>query len=204
MLQALKWIVHPVKHHVLNHVYVKHFAAGYFNKHPPEPRPPRMTWDIQIVLDYWTCRPDNHALNTLELGQKAVMLILLSTCRRKNEILMLSIDHMYFLPQRVTFLLQGLPKSCSVAQSHPEARWLTIKQFPAQEEPKLCPVRAVATYIVKTRQLHITDKLFISSTPPYGQIAPMTLNRWITTVMDNAGVDVSVFFPVFNETRISI
>ena len=66
---------------------------------------------------------------------------------------MMSIDHMYFLPQRVTFLLQGLPKSCSAIQSNPDARWLTIKQFPAHEEPKLCPVRAVATYIVKTRHL---------------------------------------------------
>ena len=76
ILQALKWIVHPRKHHILSHVYVKRFTAGYFNKHPPKPKPPRMTWDIQLVLDYWISRPDNHALNVLELGQKAVTLIL--------------------------------------------------------------------------------------------------------------------------------
>ena len=194
-IAAMKWVVNSSHHQVLGHVYVKRFFAGYFNTHPPPPKPPRTTWGIQMVLDFWSKQPDNHLLDLLQLAKKTVMLILLSTCRRKNKLLMLSIDHMYFFPQRVTFVLTGLPKTFTQRTPSQKYRYLTIKQFPHNENYKLCPVRALAMYLLKTKNIRKTDKLFITSCPPYNPIATMTLNRWITTSMKEAGVDVLQYTP---------
>ena len=195
IVSTLKWVVDPSHHHILDHVYVKRYIAGYFNTHPPPPKPPRTTWDIQHVLDYWAQQPDNHALDLLQLGKKTAMLFLLSTCRRKNELLMLSTDHMYFFPQRITFVLTGLPKTCTHKSTAKDARYFTVKQFAHSGNRKLCPVRALATYLLKTKNVRSTDKLFITSTPPFSEVKPMTLNRWITSSMKDAGVDVSQYTP---------
>ena len=120
------------------------------------------------------------------------MLILLTTCRRKTEILALSQKYMYYYPQRIVFILTKLPKTFSRTRAHDHSRWFTVKQFPTNR--KLCPVRALATYILRTEHIRSTDMLFVT-TPPYGAIRPMTLNRWILQSMQQAGVSTQEYSP---------
>ena len=75
-------------------------------------------------------------------------------------------------------------------------RWLTIKQLDCSlTSHKLCPVRALMMYMLKTKKIRNTDRVFIRSTPPYMAITSMTLSHWILTLMKDSGVDVSTFGP---------
>ena len=189
----MKWTVNSSHHHVLEHVLIRRFIQGYFNSHPPPPKPPRTTWDIQKVLDYWLQQPGNYELELSVLARKTVMLILLSTCRRKNELLSLSVKHMYNFPQCITFFLIDLPKAYCVYSPHEKYRWLSIRQFNDLTNAKLCPVRAITAYLLRTKKLRTTDRLFIRNTPPYTAIKPMTLNSWILRVMKDSGIDTSQY-----------
>ena len=192
---ALKWVVNASHHPNLEHVYVKHFIQGYFNKNPPPPKPPKTTWDIQHVLDYWSKQPPNNKLDLLTLARKTATLVLLATCRRKTELLSLSVNHMYIFPQCLTFYIVDAPKAYTRSNPREHYRWLTLRQLDKTTDTKLCPVRVMTSYILKTKRIRNSDRVFITNTPPYEAIKPMTLNGWILTTMEKAGVDISQFTP---------
>ena len=161
--------------------------------YPPQPKPPHTTWDIQQVLDYWQCQPSNQKLNLTQLARKTVMLILLSTCRWKNELLSLSVKHMYIFPQCITFYLMKLPKTFTQGTPDENTRWLSVRQADQSVDNNLCPVRALTVYLAKTRRIQSSDSVFVTSTPPYSAIKPMTLNSWILQSMKQAGIDTSLY-----------
>ena len=193
VLSMLKQVIDASHHHVLQHVYVKHFQQGYFNMYLPQPKPPCTTWDIQQVLDYWQCQPSNQKLNLTQLARKTMMLILLSTCRWKNKLLSLSVKHMYTFPQCIMFYLVKLPKTFTQGTPDENTRWLSVRQADQSVDNNLCPVRALTVYLAKTRRIQSSDSVFVTSTPPYSAIKPMTLNLWILQSMKQAGIDTSLY-----------
>ena len=175
---------------------MKRYVQGYFNTYPAPPKVPRATWDIQSVLEYLKSQPDNHELNINTLGPKVAMLILLSTVQCKSELLSISIKHMYTLPRCVSFFLVDPPKTYTVYNAREHLRWLTVKQLDSSlTDQKLCPVWALLMYLLKTKKIRNTDRVFICSTPPYTEISSMTLNCWILSLMKKAGIDVSMCGP---------
>ena len=53
----------------------------------------------------------------------------------------------------------------------------------------------MSTYLAKTKLIRQSNRVFVTSLPPYTAIQPMTLNRWILTSTKEAGVDISLFTP---------
>ena len=90
---------------------MKCFLAGLLNLQPPPHVKPRDTWDVNKVLDYWKKQPENKKLDLLELAKKTVIVTLLSTMWRKNELLSLTLDQVYYFLNRVVFLLAELSKT---------------------------------------------------------------------------------------------
>ena len=67
--------------------------------------------------------------------------------------------------------------------------------FAFTEIPSICPVLSLKDYLVRTAPLCKADsnKLFISLCKPHKPVSSQTLARWITNVMDDAGIDTVMF-----------
>ena len=62
----------------------------------------------------------------------------------------------------------------------------------------ICPLAALKEYIsrsetVRFRSGHFVSKLFWSFIRPYNPVSPMTIARWIMSVLQSAGIDTSKF-----------
>ena len=137
----LKHIVDPDCHHVLDHVYVSRYITGFFNDKPHPIRPWKYIWDINIVLIMFQRWPSNAELSLPDLTRKMIMLFLLSTCRRKCELMSLHLDHIRYETSSIVFELTSLPKTYSLTSQINELHLFCIEEFPDDE--KLCPLQAL-------------------------------------------------------------
>ena len=70
--------------------------------------------------------------------------------------------------------------------------WVMIKLFP--ENPLLCPVLAITTYLSRTKPLcSDNNNFFISFVKPHKSVKARTLAHWMKQIMSVAGVDISMF-----------
>ena len=59
---------------------------------------------------------------------------------------------------------------------------------------RLCVIRALKCFLAKTDEVRAKkDRLFLCTTPPYGEASKATLSRWVKETLANAGVDTRVF-----------
>ena len=70
---------------------------------------------------------------------------------------------------------------------------MNVLAFP--EKPSICPVLSLRDYLVRTAPLRDTDahKMFISLRKPYKSVSAQTLTWWMTYIMADAGLDISMF-----------
>ena len=63
------------------------------------------------------------------------------------------------------------------------------------ESPSICPVLSLKDYLVRTAPLRAVDAqhMFIQLRQPHKSVSSQTLARWITIMIADAGVDVSLF-----------
>ena len=61
-------------------VFIKEWIKGWKIELPPKPRhdPNEEGWDVGLIVHYWSTRPDSNALDTVELGYKALSLFAVS------------------------------------------------------------------------------------------------------------------------------
>ncbi|CAD6221550.1 GSCOCG00011608001-RA-CDS, partial [Cotesia congregata] len=63
-----------------------------------------------------------------------------------------------------------------------------------KENPSICVVTALDEYLVKTKPHRTSDyNLFISWRKPHKSVTSQTLSRWIKTVMEQSGIDITIF-----------
>ena len=62
---------------------------------------------------------------------------------------------------------------------------------------RLCPVRTLREYVARTATLRSgngeRNPLFIAVRRPYKPVKPATIGRWLRNVMQEAGMDTSIF-----------
>ena len=187
----LKWIVSPSYHHLLNSIQVSRFLAGLFNLNPPPPKPPREIWDVNQVLDFLNQLPPNKDLPIILLSQKLTILILISTMRRKNDLLGLHLDYMLYRPNEVIFTTYYLPKSWNYRKQVSQLRYVSVKAFPQNRQ--ICPLAALQEYIKRTRYIRKSRFLLITTQGTYDHISPTTLRRWIVQILQRSGINMSQF-----------
>ena len=185
---ALKWVVNSSFHFVLDSVLISRYITGVFNLFPKPPCPQRDVWDVNKVLNYWDRQPVNKDLPLMMLTQKTVLLLLISTMRRRSELLSMNLDTVVYYPNSMVFPLEAYPKTYSLMNSLESLRFITIRKF--LDNPNLCPVLALQGYIKKTPLIRTTRKVFITCQSPFRAIANFTLRRWILTALNDAGIDV--------------
>lgn len=72
---------------------------------------------------------------------------------------------------------------------------LSLIQFkPFKEDKKFCVVTTIKEYIDRTSDICGTkNQLVLSYAPPYGPVGSASVSRWVREVMEQAGIDPSVF-----------
>ena len=128
-------------------------------------------------------------LKTLTL--KLAMLCSLVTGQRIQSLHLMSLDHMSKGPDHCVFHIQDIVKQSAPGRKQPE---LIIPVFRA--EPKLCVFSHLMEYLHRTEKLRGEEKrLFVSYIKPHKWVSKDTIVRWIKSVMESAGIDLTIFKP---------
>ena len=62
-------------------------------------------------------------------------------------------------------------------------------------DPDICPYVCLEDYLERTKNLRQNGTLLIATIKPHRPVGTQTLGRWIKTVLEGAGIDMSLFKP---------
>ena len=172
------------------HPIVIRVMKGIYNERPQLSRY-GSTWDIDIVLEFLRELSPLKSLTIRELTAKLVMLLLLVTAQRVQTLSTLSVKNLCFSQDgntavfRLTQVLKHSRKG--------SLGTISIQAFP--RDPRICVLRTLKTYLSRTEEIRdkSTDKLLITTTPPFKAASTVSIARWTKETLANAGIDISVF-----------
>ena len=173
-----------------SHPMVSRLLKGVFHERPPQPRY-STTWDVSVVTNHIESLGDNQDLTLADLTLKVVALLALTRPSRSVDLTNLDIRFRHFCPEGVTFHAAKLAKQSR--QTKPVKEFF----FPKFEQnKKLCPVLALQEYEKRTsekRSSNSSTQLLIAMIKPHKPVSSSTVARWLKTVLNNAGIDTSIF-----------
>ncbi|VDI63893.1 Hypothetical predicted protein [Mytilus galloprovincialis] len=166
---------------------VKRFLKGIFNLKPSLPRYQK-TWDVNIVLQYLMTLTPVHMLTLRVLSYKLVTLLLLLTGQRLQTIHCFDLDDINVTDSSIYIDVRTLLK-CSKPGSH-----LQPIELPAFiDDDRLCIVTVFKEYLLRTSSFRKTQKLILSCVKPYQHVSKATIARWVKTVLQLAGIDITIY-----------
>ena len=129
------------------HPLVAQAVKAVFRLRPPLPRY-KSTFDVELVLNHVKNLPENSALSLKQLSQKTLFLTSFSTFSRVSSLSRLEPD-VEFYQDFAVLHLQAVEK-----QSRPcnTRGYVSVLSLP--EDPALCPVQALSSYLSKVSVLH--------------------------------------------------
>ena len=156
---------------------------GVFTSQPPRPKlcP---TWSVQQVLETISAWSPASSLNLKHLLLKSCMLVALASAKRPNSLHLLSVRDGYHEvgASSVQFQPVDLEKT---EGSHHSAQPLTLQGY--TEDPRLCPMHYMKSYLKFTKDLRYSDRLFVTLRTPHGAAATSTISRWLEDVIAMSG-----------------
>ena len=161
------------------------FMKGVFNFRPPLPRY-TFIWDVKRVLDYLSQLFPLTDLSLKELTLKCAALVALATAQRAQTLVALDISHMKCSENVFTFNIHELLKTSGPKRPSCEVK---ISPFTRKE---MCPVYTLKYYIIKTKHIRKSKKLFISY-KTFKNVTTSSLARWLREILQSAGIDISMF-----------
>ena len=168
---------------ITEHHFVQKFIKSAFQTRPPKPHL-KVTWNPRIVLDHIKNLPPSSWVNIRHCARRALMLLLLSTACRKQEILLMDIRPEYMLIEEnmITF---SLTKPCkNFSAENPNQGFQLIHVRKNLKERDLCPYTAVYHYLKLTAYKHSSTTLFVSSLPLFAAAKSGTLLNWAKQLME--------------------
>lgn len=156
------------------------FALG----HPAD-----LTWDPQLVLDHLENLPCDSLKN---LSHKLLVLLLLATGQRLQTISLISLDNIRENDNGLKVFITALIKTSGPKRPQP---CLDLPFF--KENLNLCVASLLKEYLKRTSSLRKDNSsaLFISFKKPFSPVSKQTLSRWVKEVLQDAGIDTSIFHP---------
>lgn len=185
---ALSAIILPVNNVVFGeNPYVKRFLKGVYQTRPSLPRYTKM-WDVSLVLKFLSTLIPTEKLTFKDLSYKLVMLIALVTAQRGQTIQLLDTSSMVEEPTAYTFLLHE-----HVKQSRPGQKGQIIR-LQAFSNKDLCVFTTCKEYLARTKDLRGSQtRLILTVVKPYKPASRDSIRRWIRNVMQQSGIDVTMF-----------
>ena len=174
------------------HPLVSRIFKGMYNSRLPQPRYTR-TWDVDIMTRYLSSLGDNTSLSLKQLGHKLAILMALVSASRVSELQALDLRYRLYRPDGAHFELPSLGKKRAVGAP---PKHVVFEAFPSDK--KLCVVECLRRY--EERTIHFRsggadqpNPLFISYVKPHKAITSQRLAHWIKNIMEEAGIDITIF-----------
>ena len=169
------------------HPLVCWLVKGGYEKNPPRPRYTQF-WNVNKIFDLFKVWGPKKNLSLKQLSLKVAVLTLLVSSQRGQTIVNLSLDGMELEKDKVVFKMKTLLKHNRLGDP---LDTLILRAF--QEVKRLCVVRTITEYILRTEDHRVSSQLLLSFVSPFGAISRDTLSRWTLKVMKEAGVDTQKY-----------
>lgn len=158
---------------------------GVFNLRLPLPKY-TFIWDVNTVLGYLAHLFPLQSLSLREITLKCVALFALCTAQRAQTLIALDLKYLKCCNNVAVFEVIELLKT-----SRPKHHGQKVVIHPYHRK-EICPVYTLKHYVLKTKGLRKSSKLFISF-KTFKKITTSTIARWLRIVLQDSGIDTSVF-----------
>lgn len=173
--------------HIGTDARIKRLFKGFFRLRPNKPKY-NYTWDVSTVLNH--IEHNYLDLNSLEQNaRKTVTLLALTTGHRAQTIASIQIDNIIVAIDRIHIKISDIIKTSGPNRNQP---FIVLPYF--KERPNICPARSLINYISITKLIRNNrKKLFLSYKKPHNEVSTNTISRWIKIMLEESGIDTSVF-----------
>jgi len=163
---------------------VQRFVKGAFRIRPSKPKYEK-TWDVGIVLDFLERWWPLESLSLMQLSQRLVVLLALSTAQRPQTLACIRLSQIQRSETGIEIKISDLIKT-----SRPEAHQPLLHLPYMANNPKLCVPTTVFKYTeVTAHSRGQEDRLIITTTKPIHAVSSETISRWIRQVLTESGID---------------
>lgn len=187
LLQTLP-LLHRSNDWCNNCLLISRFMKGVFISNPPKPRY-LFTWDVSVVLNFLKTLYPLETLSLKLLTLKTTALITLASASRAQTLVSLNLDHMTVHENEIIFYFPNVLKSYKVGRANSFV--LKISHY---KDERVCPMHCILYYLSKTKNVRKSRSLLISYVT-FLNISTSTIARWLRTVLDLSGIDISIFKP---------
>ena len=179
---ALSLVLNPIDNFSIgSHPLVCRLLKAISKKKPPRPRY-SVTWNVDRVLNIFRGWPITSELNIKQLSLKLVGLLALTTAQRVQTLHSILVSNIIFtdvVTIRITSILKtsrpGVPEKPIVLNFY-------------NIDEKLCVAKTLRQYLDYTQSYRKSDNLFLSLESPFKPVTRQTLSRWLSNVLELAGV----------------
>ena len=168
-----------------NHHRVCSLLTGVSNLRPPKPIQTSV-WNVETVIKYFKTLPDTFSQTVMQTTLKTVTLLALASSARSNEIHKLDLEWLTDFGNKMVFQIPGRVKHSRQGKVNPP---ITFVEFP--QDPNLCPVKSLRTYINMTkpwRNQQPNSCLFLTTVSPHRPAAKATVANWVKKTLTLAGI----------------
>ena len=170
------------------HPLVTRFLKGVFELKPSLPRYTTI-WDVGTVLQYLKTLYPIPELSLKTLTKKLTMLLCLLTGQRCQTLTKLDVSLMQALPDKYVFSIGEKLKT-----TKPGKHLEPIELVAYKQDESLCVVSHVTHYLHMTKELRGQNCQFvISFIKPHNPVSNSTIGKWVKSILDDAGIDVTKF-----------
>lgn len=163
------------------------FLKGVFKARPSKPKY-SFTWNVSAVLNYLETLFPLDKLSFTLLTYKTVMLLILCTAHRAQTIASIKLENIVTTANAVLIHITDNLKTSGPGRSQP---LLTLPFF---NDNKNCVATTLLKYIEVSKDLrNVSDRLFVSVRKPHKDVKTQTISRWVKAVMQESGIDSTVF-----------
>ena len=139
---AISLVIGP---HIAQDPNMMRFFKGVANLRPAQPKY-SSTWDLKIVLDYYSAQPDNKDLSDADLTFKAVILTALITAHRMQTLSLIKLEKIEARNNTLEIKVPDRIKTTKANRHQP----LLILPYNSKNS-KLCVASTIDSYIERTR-----------------------------------------------------
>ena len=169
-------------------ILISRFLKGVFRLKPTKPKY-EVTWDVSVVLNYLKTLYPLDVLSLKDLTLKTITLLALSTAHRAQTLAAIKISNIHITNSGLIIKVSDVIKTSGPGRNQPS---FIIPRF--VDDPRLCAVSVILKYIDTTKVLRgSSDKLFIGVKKPHKAIGSQTVSRWVKSMLEKSGIDISVF-----------
>lgn len=167
---------------------MKRFFRGLYRLKPALRRYTE-SWNPGVVLKLLTSWGNNKELNLERLSKKLVTLLALATAQRVQTLSLIKLEDISILESKISIRITELIKTSVSTKTQ------TTIQLPYfNQNPVICPARALQTYIENTAELRDNEKyLLLTFKKPFKRASTQTFSRWIKWVLKESGIDTNKF-----------